>query len=279
MPALWQSVIAGCDLTMCVNVSGRKGPNVAEPEVVVVVVGEAGVVSEAMTDLKTGRGIMAGATGEAYVALPILVATYVLMSSFHYSVRDIAPLHDLVRLRHVAERLPATALLVQVVLLVGLGPALPYAHVPVAHLRVVGCHRQEAHLLRHLAGGAARHRILCVTKSEIEEVEVVTVAVPRHVGDALVPPHVVVPPVEAQIHPVADAVQARVGAERIAPCRTTGLHRAAEGEGGTGAYVGAEAGVQRMGGVQKGSLVGVEAVLGAPVRLDSMGKVQAEDGI
>jgi hypothetical protein len=201
------------------------------------------------------------------------------MSSFHYSVRDIAPLRDPVRLRHVAERLPATALLVQVVLFVGLRLVLPYAHVRVAHLRVVGCDRQEAHLLRHLAGGAARHRTLCVTKSEIVEVEVVTAAVPRHVGDALVPQHVAVPPVGAQIHPVADAVQARVGAERVARCRATGPHRAAEGEGGTSAYVGAEAGVQRMGGVQKGSLVGVEAGLGAPVRLDSMGKVRAKDGI
>jgi hypothetical protein len=265
---------------MYVNESGRKGPNVVEPEVAVVVVGEEGVESEAMTDLKTGRGIMAGATGEeAYVALPILVTNYVLMSSFHHSVRDIAPLHDPARLRHVAERLPATALLVQVVLLDALGLALPYARVHVAHLRVVGCHRQEAHLLHHLAGGGARHHTLCVTKSEIVEVEVMIVAVPRHVGDALVPQHVAVPPVEALIHPVADAVQARVGAERIARCRATGPHLVAEGEGGSGAYVGAEAGMQRMGGVQKGSLVGVEAGLGAPVRLDSMGKVRAEDGI
>jgi hypothetical protein len=268
-----------------VTASGPKGPSVVEPGVVVVVVGEAEAELETMTDRITGRGIMAGATGEeALVILPILVTKDVLMISFHCSVRVIVPLHhDPVRLRHVAERLPATAPLAQVVLPVGLGLgpglALPSAHVHAAHLRVVGCHlRQEAHLRHHHVAAGARHRTLRVTKSEIVGLEGGTAAVPQHVGDALVPRHAAVPLVGAQIHPVADAVPAYVAFEGIAHRRATDPRRV-EGEGGTGASIEAELVAQRMGGARKGCLVGAEVGLGAQVRMGGARKVRAKDEI
>jgi hypothetical protein len=62
--APWPSVIAGCDLTKYVNANGRKGPSVVAEAGVEDAVGEAGVELEVMTDQKTERGIMAGATEE-----------------------------------------------------------------------------------------------------------------------------------------------------------------------------------------------------------------------
>jgi hypothetical protein len=219
-----------------------------------------------------------------------LVAKVVLIFSFRHSVRDIAHLHDPVRPRHVAERLPAIAPLAQVALPVArrlgrglaLGLALPFGHVLAVHLRAVGYQlRQEAHLLHQYADAAARHRTLHVTKSETAELEGATVAVPRHVGDALVFQHAVVPPVGARIHPVVGAAPALVAVEGIAHRRATGPRRAADGEGGTDASVEAAAGVQRMGGARKGCLVGAEAGLeaGAQVCTGDMGKVRAKDEI
>jgi len=243
--AHWLNAIAARDSTRYANASGPK-----DPSVVVGggedVVGEAEVESETMTDLTTGRGIMAGAAEEVPLVRPhsysrATFSSYPLCSSGH----GIDLLPALARLRPVAGPPLVIVLLAHVVLLAALVLAVQFVHVPSRHLRAVGHPHREVHLLHpHHAGVAvALHRTHHVIKNVFGIVgpEDATAVAHQRVAGASAHPRVVVLLVGAQTRLVADAVQALVGVEGIAPRPALVLHLAGEGERGTDASAGAEA--------------------------------------
>ena len=185
-----------------------------------------------------------------------------------FSVRDIALLRVLERLPYVAGHLLATALLVPAApLIVVLVLAVQFMHVQSLRLLAVDHPHREAHLLPRrvatVAVAAVRHHTRRVTKSGIVGAEDATaVVLPRDEG-ARAHPHAAVLRVEAPTISVADAVQAPVAVEGIAPSQAHGHRRVGEGVREIGMGVGAGAGVgvgmQRMGGARKGHLVGAEA--------------------
>jgi len=190
------------------------------------VVGEAEVDLGMMTDLTTGRGIMAGAAKEV-------------------PGHDIDLLRALAHLRHVAGLPQVIVLLARVVLPVALVLAVQFMHVLSRHLRAVGHPHPEAHLLHryHAGVAAALHRTHHVIKSVTGIVgsEDVTAVAHQRVAGASAHPRVAVLLVGAQTTLVADAVQALVVAEGIAHRPVLVLHLAGEGARGTDASVEAEA--------------------------------------
>lgn len=222
------------------------------------VVGEAEVGLETMT---TERGITAGVAEEV-------------------PVRDIDLLRVLARLPYVAGHLLATALLAPAAPLVALVLAVQFVHAQSLRLLAVDLPHREARLLPHRAVAVAvvaiRHHTRHAIKSGIVGAEDATaVVLPRDV-DAPARPHAAVLRVEALTVHVADAVQAPVAVEGIAPSQAHGPRRVGEGVRETGVGVGAGAGMQRMAGARKGCLVGVEAGPGVQVRAGPKKKVGAE---
>jgi PWI domain len=198
------------------------------------------------------------------------------------SVRDIALLRVLERLPYVAGHLLVTGLLAPAAsLLVVLVLAVQFVHVPL-HLLAVDLPHREAHLLPHravtVAAAAVRHHTRHVSKSGIVGAEDATAVVLQRDVDAPAHPHAAVLRVEARTIHVADAVQAPVAVEGIAPSQAHGPRRAGEGarEIGAGVKAGVGARMQRMAGVPKGRLVGAEAGPGVRARAGPKTKVGAK---
>jgi hypothetical protein len=197
-----------------------------------------------------------------------------------FSVHDIAlPLILAHHLRPAAGRLLAIAHLVQMALLIVLAPAAPSARVHVAHLHAVGLPPLEVLPRHHHAVAvAARHLTHHETTSGTARVEGATAVAHQLAEDVSAPQRVGALPAQTRL--VADALQARVVAEKAAHRPASG--RLPVGNEASGIDVRTEAGAgvaQRTGGARKGRLAGAEAGRGARVHVDTTTEVRAKDVI